>query len=173
MSSLPQEIAASSEQVFDHHGFAASGIDTLAHAAGVSTRTLYKHMGSKADLIAAALEARSARFFDQLAVTDVDGLFAALEQWVQTEGARGCFFLRAAGELSDDFPEALKVVTEYRRRLRTLVGELVNHTDPPHDDLLAEQILVLFEGATSVATYRGVEGITAARAAAASLVHQS
>lgn len=171
MSSLSEKITASAERVFDSGGFAASGMDALTQAAGVSTRTLYKHIGSKSDLIAAVLRIRSTRFFERLdVVDDVDGLFAALEQWVQSEGARGCLFLRAAGELSAEFPAALEEVSKYRRRLRELINKLVQQEGEACSDLLTDQVLVLFEGATSAASYRGLPAVSAARSAAAMLM---
>jgi AcrR family transcriptional regulator len=173
MHTSTEQITASAERVFDSNGFAASGMDTLTRAAGVSTRTLYKHVGGKSDLITAVLRSRSIRFFEQLAVDDVDGLFAALEQWVRSEGARGCLFLRAAGELSAEFPAALEEVATYRRRLRALVHRLVHQEGDHPDDQLADQILVLFEGATSAASYRGIPAIAAARSAAAMLMRHT
>lgn len=173
MPTSPEQIAASAESVFDNNGFAASGMDALTLAAGVSTRTLYKHIGSKSDLITAVLRARSARFFERLEVDDVDGLFTGLENWVRSEGARGCLFLRAAGELGDDHPAARQAIDDYHSRLRDLIRTLVDRQRGCRDDTLTEQILVLFEGATAAASYRGTPAIAAARAAAAALLQRT
>lgn len=168
------QIIASAENVFDHHGFTATGVDRLTEAAAVSSRTLYKHIGSKTELIAAVLEDRSSRFFNRLDVDNVDALFAALEEWTRAEGARGCLFLRAQGETGGSTPEIVNAVMAYRRGLRSLIARVVaNDVGQSNYDMLAEQILVLFEGATSTASYRGVEAIHAARSAAALLVKQA
>lgn len=164
MATTQARIISSAERVFDTRGFAASGMDELTAAAGVSTRTLYKHLGSKTGLMLAVLEARTSRFFDRCEVDTVDGLFACLEEWVESEGSRGCLFLRAQGEAGTSTPETAEAVARYRARLRALISRIVD------DDALATQILVLFEGATSTASYLGPDAVTSARTAATALL---
>ncbi|HAV36704.1 MAG TPA: hypothetical protein DCX52_10165, partial [Massilia sp.] len=50
----------------------------LAAAAGMSSRTVYKHVDGKTDLIVAVLEARVQRFFEAIDVRDVARPFFAL-----------------------------------------------------------------------------------------------
>ncbi len=165
------QIISSAERAFDRHGFAATGMDRLTEAAGVSSRTLYKHVGSKNALITAVLEERGRRFFSQFDVHSVDELFGALESWTRIRGARGCLFLRALGETGGEISEVSDAVAAYRRKLRDLIDRVVaNDIDRDGSDVLAEQVLVLFEGAISATSYRGVDAIRAARTAAAILV---
>jgi len=165
------QIISSAERAFDHHGFAATGMDRLTEAAEVSSRTLYKHVGSKTALITAVLEERGRRFFRQFDVHSVDALFAVLESWTRIEGARGCLFLRALGETGGEIAEVSDAVAVYRRKIRDLIDRVVaTDIDQGGSDVLAGQILVIFEGAISAASYRGVDAIRAARAAAAILV---
>jgi AcrR family transcriptional regulator len=166
MDDTRARIVTDAEHLFDRHGFAATGMDAVASAAHVSSRTLYKHVGGKGALIAAVLESRRARFVAAVALADsIDAMFDALTAWGESEGARGCLFLRAAGEgLADDPPVAASIST-YRDGLRDSIRALV----PPGADDLAEQLLVLFEGATAAMSYRGTAAIEAARAAAHTL----
>jgi len=161
-------IVAASESLFDRHGFTATGMDRLTAAADVSSRTLYKHLGGKTDLIAATLERRRRRFFDNLNVDSVDALFRALSEWTDAEGARGCYFLRALSDAGDDQSEIRDAVTAYRSGLRRLIDRLVlketgatRHADAVH---------VLFEGAVAAASYRGAGAIEAARQTAVLLI---
>ena len=165
-------ITAASERVFDETGFAASGMDLLTSAAGVSTRTLYKHFGSKQGLVAAVLARRHARFESDLVAESVDGLFAALAVWVDTEGPRGCLFLRARGEGGIADTAVLAAVDGHKQALRALVDRLVA-AEAGENALLAEQIAVLYEGATAAAVYRGRRAVEAAREAAATLMAQA
>src|SRR5699024_10540841 len=75
VTTAPDRIITSTEPVFDQHGFAGSGVDRLTEAAGVSSRTLYKHLGSKSGLIAAVLNARRERFARLFDVATIDELF--------------------------------------------------------------------------------------------------
>ena len=170
MSSTRSAIIADAERVFDRHGFAASGMDRLTETANVSSRTLYKHLGSKNGLITAVLEARCERFFATFQVNTIDALFGALGSWTEAEGARGCLFLRAEGEDLGQNGEVTSAVTAYRTRLRDLIRDIVTTETGEDDDFLTEQILILFEGATSAASYRGQKAILAARSAAAVLI---
>lgn len=171
MDALRARIIESAERQFDEGGFAATGMDRLTAAANVSTRTLYKHVGSKDQLVVAALERRHERFFSVVvAAGSVDDLFRSLERWVTAEGARGCLFLRAAGESRADSGAVVDVVARYHARLRQLIGDLVAGDTGRDDDALAEQVLVLFEGATSAASYRGAPAVEAARVAARTLL---
>lgn len=167
------QIIASAEHAFDHHGFAATGMDQVIQAAAVSSRTLYKHVGSKTALIVAVLNERARRFFSHSQVDNVDELFIALETWTSAEGARGCLFLRAQGETGGLVPEIAEAVTAYRRRLHALIERLVvSQTGCRCDDDLVEQVLVLFEGAIATSTYRGACTIGTARKMAATLLNR-
>lgn len=179
MSTTRSDIIASCERVFDHNGFAASGMDTLTAAANVSSRTLYKHLGSKSGLAAAVLHARMERFFDTCAAATFDELLSGLERWIETEGARGCLFLRAQGETgtADEAPtanaEVPTVVAEYRRRLRALISHLTDNDLGHEDAALTDELLIVFEGATSAASYLGPRAVTAARSAGSALLERA
>lgn len=170
MTTTRERIIISTEPVFDEHGFAGIGVDRLAEAARVSSRTLYKHMGSKAGLIAAVLDARRERFGRVFNVSTVDELFDALAAWIHSEGARGCLFLRALGEGGRSVPEVDRAVSEYRELLHRVMSWIVEHETGGANELLAEQLLVVFEGATSAVSYRGQQAVEAARIVARSLV---
>ena len=53
------EIVKAAEQVFLEHGFADTTMLMVAHRAGASKETLYRHFGSKEDLFAEIIESRS------------------------------------------------------------------------------------------------------------------
>lgn len=170
MTSTRAAIVSSAEHTFDHHGFAATGMDRLTADAGVSTRTLYKHVGSKSRLMVAVLEERAERFLAALPVESVDALFTGLGRWIAEEGSRGCLFLRAQGETGGDDEGVSAAVASYRDRLRALIRRVVA-SDLGHDDEpLATQALLLFEGATSAAAYLGPQAVERAREAAAVLM---
>lgn len=167
---LKKTILEAVEAQVDRNGFMASGMDWLTAAAGVSSRTLYKHFGSKIGLMAAVLDERDRRFRSCLDVPTVDALFAALEDWIRIEGARGCLFLRALGETGGDRPEIVAAVQRQKAFLRERIGDIVrSQLDEPQENLV-NQLLVLFEGATAAAAYRGPEAASAAREAADILV---
>lgn len=168
------KLITTAEQLFDRHGFTATGMDRLTKAAGLSSRTVYKYVGSKAALTATVLSERGRRFMQGFDVHTVDAMFAALEDWMRVEGARGCLFLRAYGETGGDTPEIVEAVTSHKNAFRERLADIVaQDVGNDGDPALIEQILVLFEGATAAAVYRGPQAVTAARKAAAILIAQA
>ena len=168
------KLISTAEHLFDRHGFTATGMDRLTQAASMSSRTLYKHAGSKTSLIADVLSGRHLRFQQSIEVDSVDALFGALEKWVQTEGCRGCLFLRAYGETGGDTPEIAKAVFTHKASLYEKIQKIVSiETHGKSNSELAEQVLILFEGATSAAIYRGAEAIRSAQTAASVLIQQA
>lgn len=69
------KIIGAAERTFDYHGFTASGVDRLAAAANVLSRTLHKHFENTNKLMAVALEHWRKRFFSMFNVDTVDALF--------------------------------------------------------------------------------------------------
>ncbi|CAO1660354.1 MULTISPECIES: TetR/AcrR family transcriptional regulator [Salinicola] len=163
-------LISTAEQLFDRYGFTATGMDRLTQAAGISSRTLYKHVGSKNGLMAAVLNERDRRFHRLVGADNIDALFDALEIWFAREGARGCLFLRAWGETGGSVPEIAEAMARHKQRLRQRIDEIVVAEIGRRDDELAEAILLLFEGATHAATYRGGAAVDGARRAAHRLV---
>lgn len=170
---MTARLIAAAERLFDRHGYIATGMDRLTEAAAMSSRTLYKHAGSKAQLMAHVLNERDRRFMARLEVRTVDALFAALEDWMRTAGMRGCLFLRSRAETGGDTPEIAEAVAAHKAAFHQRVGEVVAADMGYEAPALAEQVLVLFEGATHAAVYRGADSLSAARAAARILMERA
>lgn len=143
-------------RLFGEEGIRATGIDRLLAEAGVAKMTLYKHFGSKDDLVVAALRRKDELFRETFAAmvglrTDprarLLGVFDALERWFSREDYRGCLFLNAAAELADCECCGREAIAEHKAwvlgQLRTLAGE-AGAGDP---GALADQLMLLFEGA--------------------------
>ena len=158
------------ERLFYEHGYMATNMDTVARAARMSSRTLYKHAGSKAALVGEVLAARDRRFFEQVDGLDVRALFDALAGWIGHEGARGCLFLRILGETGGAEPAIAAAVLAHKARLRRHVARIVQADLGRADDVLAERIVLLFEGAVAASAWQGTDAITAACGAAVDLV---
>lgn len=168
------KLLCAAEQLFDQRGFTRTGMDLLAQAADMSSRTLYKHAGSKTALIAAVLNERECRFMRRLDVQRVDALFDALAQWMREEGSRGCLFLRAHGETGGEAVEISDILSAHKARLTERIGQIVKReTQGKGGEELVTQILILVEGATAVAAYQGVDAVESARRAATTLIHRA
>ena len=167
------QIVSGAMKTFEAHGFRGVGVDAVLEPSGASTRTLYKHFGSRDGLVLAVLEQRHAAFMDRLAAAPdagIGGLFDALAAWLVEFGARGCMLLRAHGEYAGSNADIAACVRgqknefldEFARRVEQAIGR--------RDDILALQIWLLFEGATAAASVAGPQVVDAAKEAAEALL---
>jgi AcrR family transcriptional regulator len=164
---MRDRILEAADRLFYAQGIQAVGVDLVAAEAGISKRTLYNHFPSKDGLIAAYLERRSA-----LGITSggeplqhILGLFDALERWFASKRFRGCAFVNAVSELGGDRDHpAIGVAEGHKARRLALVVSLLQELDVPDPEGLAEQLMLLFEGAVAVSLVRGGDP-AAARAA--------
>ncbi len=80
-----EQILAAATQAFARSGFAATGLDDIATAAGVSRAILYRHFDSKTDLYRAVLDRACTRLAD--AVGTANFTAASIDALVGTAAA--------------------------------------------------------------------------------------
>ena len=92
-----QRLVAAGGSHAKQHGFGGSGMSDLAAAAGVTTGSLYKHFGGKADLFACLISAelkRTAQRYDAIDPTDRAAAVKAMTSYLSLQHVqhpeRGC-----------------------------------------------------------------------------------
>jgi AcrR family transcriptional regulator len=167
-------------ELFYREGIRAVGVDTIVERAGVAKMTLYKNFGSKDELAAAYLRARNGRWRGWL--EDVVGradsprerllsVFDALGEWMEEDDFRGCASINAAMEIADPDHPARVEAREYKEWMRGYITNLAAEAGAGRPEELAEQVLILFEGATITAAMQtSREPMRRARAAAEALI---
>ena len=68
-----EQILTAATQAFAHAGFAATSLDDIATAAGISRAILYRHFDSKTDLYRAVLDRACARLASAVGTSDFTG----------------------------------------------------------------------------------------------------
>lgn len=155
---MKDRILEAADRLFYGLGIQAVGVDAVANEAGISKRTLYKHYPSKNELVAAYLARRTGQAItaDGSPVEQVLGLFDGLERWFGHKRFRGCAFVNAVAELSGERRHpAVAVACEHKARRLAMVVSLLQSLKVRDAALLAEQLMVLFEGAVAVSMVRG------------------
>ncbi|AWZ10309.1 MULTISPECIES: helix-turn-helix domain-containing protein [unclassified Streptomyces] len=143
------------EALFYAEGIQAVGMDRIRAESGVALKRLYRLYPAKESLVTAYLERRDQRWTSGLrdAVTGsadpVGAVFDWLARWFSEPDFRGCAFLNAYGELGTGPAGVLDVVRRHKAELRALLAEVAG--PGPGREGLAEQLLLLVEGATVVA----------------------
>lgn len=159
--SKKEPLVETAADLFEKNGYHATGIDKILEASGVAKMTLYNHFKSKEDLIVAALELRDERFktwfkdrVEALADNPRDRLIAmfdVLEEWFESDGFVGCMFLAAAGEYGDREHPIHQMAARHKRAIYDYTVSLAKEAGALDARSLAQQLLVLQEGATAVA----------------------
>ncbi|MGV1755065.1 TetR/AcrR family transcriptional regulator [Agrobacterium sp. CG674] len=169
------DIITAAERVFEDHGFHSVGVDTILAPSGASTRTLYKHFGSRDGLVTAVLEKRHLTFMTKLKEWQIPDdpighLFDVQEEWMVEHGARGCMLLRAYSEYAGANEAIAALVQQQKREFREEIGRRVEVCLGGGDAELSTQVWLLFEGATAAATVFDGAPIKSAKRAALALV---
>lgn len=180
-ASLHERILDSAERLFYAQGIQRVGVDAVVAAAGISKRTLYKHFGSRQQLVAAYLERRAAKQPREARagppLTEILGVFERLERWFASGRFRGCPFSNAIAELGGeaDHP-ALAVARGVKQRHTAWFESQLRRLELPEPAWTAMQLSILVEGALASAMQRSGDAeaaqvARAAQAAAKALLH--
>jgi AcrR family transcriptional regulator len=173
-------LLAAADELFYAEGVQSVGIDRVIEHAGVAKATLYSAFGSKDGLIRAYLQARHAATADRMAreletryATPKERLVGAFEvqglSFTQP-GFRGCAFVSAS---ADAQPGGVveQTAADYRIWLHDLFYDLARQARAKRPKLLAQQLVLLYDGAgISAWMDRDPSAETAARTVAAALV---
>ncbi|MET1070578.1 MAG: TetR/AcrR family transcriptional regulator [Pseudomonas prosekii] len=152
------------EKLIYKSGIAATGMDLLVKTAGVSRKSIYRYFANKEELTVAALQRRDVRWMHWFR-SEVDkaptaaerllNLFTVLRSWFDSEGFRGCAFINTSGETGDAQDPVRQVAREHKQKLLDYVCELCTEHGATDPETLARQLLILIDGAITVALVMG------------------
>ncbi|UVL81495.1 TetR/AcrR family transcriptional regulator [Pseudomonas sp. B21-028] len=152
------------EKLIYKSGIAATGMDLLVKTAGVSRKSVYRYFANKDDLILAALKRRDERWMHWFS-TEVDkaptptarlyNLFAVLKGWFDSDGFRGCAFINTSGETGDPQDPVRQLAKLHKQKLLDYVTRLCIEQGVEDPEALARQLLILIDGAITVALIMG------------------
>ncbi|KIQ61150.1 MULTISPECIES: TetR/AcrR family transcriptional regulator [Pseudomonas] len=155
------------EKLIYKSGIAATGMDLLVKTAGVSRKSIYRYFANKDDLIVAALKRRDERWMHWFS-SEVDkaptpaarllNLFTVLKGWFDSEGFRGCAFINTSGETGDPEDPVRQLAKLHKQKLLDYVTRLCVDQGVENPDALARQLLILIDGAITVALVMGDHG---------------
>jgi AcrR family transcriptional regulator len=154
-------------ELFARHGISAVSVDAIVAAAASNKMTLYRHFGSKDELVAEYLR-EAAKETDavwaRIESTGLPGNAAQLTAWLEemAQGlidGSGCRFTRAAVELREKSHPAQRVIRSYKVLQRRRLIRLCRATGLRTPAMLADALLLLFEGACAMEPSIGRVGV--------------
>jgi AcrR family transcriptional regulator len=182
-SEARQRILETADRLFYQEGVRGVGIDWIIAEAGVAKMSLYNHFPSKDDLILAVLQYREERVLElfrsamerhgKKTKNRLRAFFAALKEWFETPGFRGCAFQNAAVELADPAHPGTEFVRGHKQRFSEFLRRLVEETVGKAAARFGPAVALLVEGAIVTAVIEGTpDAADVARDAALKLVSQ-
>ena len=171
-----ERILEAASRLFLRDGFRAVEVDTIVAEAGIAKMTLYTHFPSKDDLIVAYLERANGQFWEWLdgASAGVDdprarlvAMFDAVGKLANSPGCLGCTFQGTAAEFPDPQHPGHRVALAHKQAVRARLRTLTEHAGLRAPEDLADQLLLLMDGAWVAARMFGPDNPGAQVAAAA------
>jgi AcrR family transcriptional regulator len=166
-----QRILAAAGELFYRHGIRAVGVESIAEAAGTNKMTLYRHFDSKDQLVAEYLRQEAGKadaYWTQLAKAHPGDPLAQIRAWlagmaahVADRNERGCALANAAVELPEKDHPARAVIEDCKRRQRDELVRLCGSAGLSEPEMLADELLLLIEGARVTAQSMGADGLDA------------
>jgi len=165
-----ERLLDAASELFYAEGVHTVGIDRIIEKAGVAKASLYNTFGSKDELVRAYLAQRHERQRARIdaALEGATGprdkilaIFRAQEQVFALPTFRGCAFANATAE-SQPGSVAYDVSEQYRGWLLDLLRGFATEAGAPDPDLLARQLMQLYDGANLSARMDSYQGASAA-----------
>lgn len=156
-----EQLLQSAVALFSQKGFHGVGIDAISEKAGVTKKTLYHHFKSKEELILAALRYYDERFRNDFmkavetrSISSIGRLlivFDVVEEWFRKDDFYGCIFVGAMGEYPDEGTPIRNFCQEAKGLMLGYIKNLVEKSQLQGADQLPQQIILLLEGAITMA----------------------
>jgi AcrR family transcriptional regulator len=162
-----EQLLAAAADLFYREGFRAVGVDTISAVSGVGKMTLYRHFSSKDDLIVAYLNEANAQFWAwfEKAVENaptprqkIVAFFESLAELASKPICHGCPFLNAAVDFPDPVHPGHAVALEHKNAVRARFRDLVEQAGYANPDRLADQLLLMMDGAFISIRLYGMDG---------------
>jgi TetR/AcrR family transcriptional repressor of nem operon len=128
-----QKAQAQAMQVFWQKGFAATSVEDLVDALGLSRSSLYDTFGDKRNLFLTVLRQYSDQVIGRMRavmqrsptpVAAVKMIMADLLASANTaQGAKGCFMVNSVAELAPFDPEVTQIAAEYATAVQSLLAQ--------------------------------------------------
>ncbi|MGQ1209589.1 TetR/AcrR family transcriptional regulator (plasmid) [Acinetobacter baumannii] len=139
---------------FTEYGFHNTGVNTIANQSDVSKMTLYKYFPKKEKLISTCLIFKSEKLKVQVMSTahisvDISVIDQLKQIFFLHADIKSDYYLIYKGifELKSDYPEAYKIISEYRTWLIQEMYKLIRSYNPIASPQDANMFLFIIDGA--------------------------
>ena len=182
--SAAERLMHTAAALFNANGIRATGIESILAEAGVARMTLYRNYGNKDGLVRSVLQRESAEWLAWLErelggmqgspQERLCGYFDLMERWFAQPDFRGCSFINAVAEAPLEGDCVKPIAAAHRQANVAFLVRLLDGSNLPDVTGLAEQIVMLADGATVGAMITGnARLLRSARAAALAMMRNA
>jgi AcrR family transcriptional regulator len=144
-------------ELFSARGVRGVGIDAIIERSGVARMTLYRHFGSKDDLVLAFLERREEQWTRRWLQAEVErraaapaerllAVFDVFDEWFRRDDFEGCSFINVMLETADDADATYRATVSYLAGIRNFLEGLARQAGIANADNFARQWHILMKG---------------------------
>jgi AcrR family transcriptional regulator len=152
-----QRLLTAAYELFARQGVQAVGIDAIIERSGVARQTMYRHFGSKQDLVLACLARREELWTYGWLAAEVRRrsddprerlltIFDVFDEWFRTPGFEGCSFINVMLEHPDERHPLHRAAAEYLAHVRELVTALAIDAGIADPEPFGHQWHILMKG---------------------------
>ena len=152
-----ERILTSAYSLFSRKGIRAVGIDDVIADADVAKATLYRHFGSKDDLVLAVMERREqlwtkewveaeARQRGDTAEEQLLAIFDLFDEWFRRDDFEGCSFVNILLELNGEDGEVRSASADHLASIREILRTLAEEGGFREPEAFAHSWHILMKG---------------------------
>ena len=152
-----ERIMDAAYELFSRRGIQAVGVDAVVEQSGVARQTLYRHFGSKQDLVLAFLERREevwTRGWLQATIerTSSDpaeqllAIFDTFDEWFRRRDFEGCTFINVLLEYPDTSAPIHRAGVAYLAGIRSMLEDRFRRLGVADSEDLARKWHILMKG---------------------------
>jgi AcrR family transcriptional regulator len=152
-----QRLLTAAYELFARQGVQAVGVDAIIERSGVARQTMYRHFGSKQELVLAFLARREELWTYGWLAAEVRRrtddprerlltIFDVFDEWFRSPGFEGCSFINVMLEHPDSQHPLHQAAAEYLSHIRDFLADLATAAGVADPESFARQWHILMKG---------------------------
>jgi len=152
-----ERILETAYELFSRNGIRAVGVDRVIAESGVAKMTLYRHFGSKDELVLEFLRRREQRWTQEWLQAEVErrtddpaerllAIFDVFDAWFRTEDFEGCAFINVLLEVADRTSSVRKATIVHLATIRSFLQGLASDAGVADPEDFARSWHILMKG---------------------------
>jgi AcrR family transcriptional regulator len=152
-----ERILDAAYDLFSRRGIQAVGVDAIIERSGVARQTLYRHFGSKQELVLAFLERRDEVWTRDWLQAEVErrttdpaerllAVFDVFDEWFRHPDFEGCAFINVMLEHGDNGDAVRRASTSYLAGIRSIIEDLARQAGIKDPEDFARKWHILMKG---------------------------